>query len=237
MHAGSTARQKTRVLIVDRDSISSDLLANILGRDRGVEALAVQPGELLQVLSNGRADLVVIASEIRVDAGNGFDLTEFVNREFPGVSIVLVLNQSHRESVLRAFRCGARGVFCREQSMAEFLFCVESVAKGSIWAGRQETALLLDALKTLPLVDLSSEDRWPMLTVRELNVVQCAARGKTNKAIAGELGLSEHTVKNYLFRAFEKLGVSSRVELLFCMTQQGHKFGAINAIGDIPAAG
>jgi DNA-binding NarL/FixJ family response regulator len=54
--------------------------------------------------------------------------------------------------------------------------------------------------------------------------VQCAAKGKTNKAIASELGLSEHTVKNYLFRAFDKLGVSSRVELLFYLTLRGHTF-------------
>ena len=62
--------------------------------------------------------------------------------------------------------------------------------------------------------------------MRELQVVKCAARGKTNKVIARELGLSEHTVKNYLFRAFEKLGVSNRVELLFYLTQRGHNLGA-----------
>ena len=51
--------------------------------------------------------------------------------------------------------------------------------------------------------------------------MRCAAQGKTNKTIANELGLSEHTIKNYLFRVFEKLGVSSRVELLFYLTTQG----------------
>src|ERR1035438_3199397 len=60
------------------------------------------------------------------------------------------------------------------------------------------------------------------LTLRELEVVKCAAKGKTNKVIAGELGLSEHTVKNYLFRAFEKLGVSNRVELFFSLTSRDH---------------
>ena len=67
------------------------------------------------------------------------------------------------------------------------------------------------------------------LTMRELQVVKCAARGKTNKVIACELGLSEHTVKNYLFRAFEKLEVSNRVELLFYLTQRGHIFTADQA--------
>ena len=63
------------------------------------------------------------------------------------------------------------------------------------------------------------------LTARELQVVQYAARGKTNKAIASELYLSEHTVKNYMFRAFEKLHVSNRVELLFYLAARGHPFG------------
>jgi DNA-binding NarL/FixJ family response regulator len=50
-------------------------------------------------------------------------------------------------------------------------------------------------------------------------VAQSAAAGKTNKQIAGELGLSEHTVKNYLFRVFEKLGISTRVELLLRLSR------------------
>ena len=63
-----------------------------------------------------------------------------------------------------------------------------------------------------------------------------AARGKTNKAIAGELYLSEHTVKNYMFRAFEKLHVSNRVELLFYLATRGHPFGPPEIELDGPAA-
>ena len=73
------------------------------------------------------------------------------------------------------------------------------------------------------------------LTKRELQVVQCAARGKPNKVIASELFLSEHTVKNYLFRAFEKLGVSSRVELLFHLTMQGQSLAPSKAVEEKPA--
>jgi hypothetical protein len=50
--------------------------------------------------------------------------------------------------------------------------------------------------------------------------------------IASELNLSEHTVKNYLFRAFEKLGVSSRIELLFYLTMRGHTFDGAKGDGD-----
>ena len=75
------------------------------------------------------------------------------------------------------------------------------------------------------------------LTARELQVVQYAARGKTNKAIASELYLSEHTVKNYMFRAFEKLHVSNRVELLFYLATRGHPFGPPEIEFGRPAAG
>ena len=120
-------------------------------------------------------------------------------------------------------------MFSRQRPMAEFLHCVEHVRKGFIWAGRQETNALLEAFRSIPAPDVLTAKNSPSLTARELQVVKCAARGKTNKAIAAELGLSEHTVKNYLFRAFEKLGVSSRVELLFYLTVGGHTFSSTKA--------
>jgi len=69
------------------------------------------------------------------------------------------------------------------------------------------------------------------LSLRELQVVKGAARGKINRMIASDLGLSEHTVKNYLFRAFEKLGVSNRVELLFYLNIRDRTLGAIHSEG------
>jgi DNA-binding NarL/FixJ family response regulator len=54
-----------------------------------------------------------------------------------------------------------------------------------------------------------------LLTEREMAVVRCVADGLTNKEVAAELGVSPHTVKNYLFRIFDRLGVSSRVELIY----------------------
>jgi DNA-binding NarL/FixJ family response regulator len=109
--------------------------------------------------------------------------------------------------------------------VAEFLDCVEHVRKGFIWAGALETTLLLDAIKCIPSPDIAMASASSPLTERELDVVRHAAIGKTNKVIAAELKLSEHTVKNYLFRAFEKIGVSNRVELLFYLTLKGHSLG------------
>jgi two-component system, NarL family, nitrate/nitrite response regulator NarL len=227
---GQVAKPATRILIVDRDSMSSDLLANALGRDRNFESVAVQSGDVLGILATSPVDLLVIAADLQANSRNGFDLAHTISRDYPNVFIVLLFNHSNHDSVINAFRSGARGVFSRTQPMAEFLDCVEHVSRGLIWAGSQETDILLQAFRSIPALNITNEDDSPTLTVREMNVVQCAAKGKTNKAIASELGLSEHTVKNYLFRAFEKLGVSSRVELLFYLTQRGHSFATTKPV-------
>ncbi len=226
MRIAQNAIPAFRVLIVDRDSMGSDLLANALARDGMCEATAIQPTQLIHAISTSKVDLVVIGADLNSKPGSGFDLAHKVCCAYPNTGIVILLDQTTPESVINAFRSGARGVFSRQQPMTEFLECVMHVRKGFIWAGRTETDSLLGAFKNIPSPSLVTSPDSPTLTARELEVVQCAAKGKTNRAIANELGLSEHTVKNYLFRAFDKLGVSSRVELLFYLTLRGHTFSA-----------
>ena len=218
-----------RVLIADRDSMSSDLLATALIRDRNFQASGIRSTDLLDCMADGISSLVVIGADLNLDTKNGFDLAHTVHRAHPCVPIVILLNQSTYDSVVNAFRSGARGVFCRQQPVTEFLDCVEHVCKGFIWAGTQETTLLLDAFSSIPSPDVAMGAKTSSLSLRELQVVKGAARGKTNRVIASDLGLSEHTVKNYLFRAFEKLGVSNRIELLFYLNLRDHTFGEIQS--------
>jgi two-component system, NarL family, nitrate/nitrite response regulator NarL len=224
-----TPRDAIRVFIVDRDSMSSELLAGALSNDQHFECAAVQPAELLRTLKTTKVDLVVVAVDVNVNPGSGFDLASAVCLAHPNIYIVVLLSQTSHEFVINAFRSGARGVFSRQQPMTTFLDCIQRVAQGFIWAEERESSALLGALKSIPAPNLHSRSDFRELTARELQVVICAAKGKTNKTIASELQLSEHTVKNYLFRAFDKLGVSNRVELLFYLTIQGHTFSAQKA--------
>jgi two-component system, NarL family, nitrate/nitrite response regulator NarL len=221
----NTYESPVRILIVDRDEMSSDLLAVRLAREGNLQASGIRSADLLDSMATGDVQLVVIGADLNQVPKAGFDLAQAVHRQHPTAPIVMILNQSTQDAVINAFRSGARGVFSRQQQISDFFDCVEHVRKGFIWAGSQETAFLVDALASGPCDSTFWAIDSSPLTIRELQVVKCAARGKTNKKIACELGLSEHTVKNYLFRAFEKLGVSNRVELLFYLTQKGHNPG------------
>ncbi len=202
--------------------MSSDLLARALVHEKICRAVAMGPDEVLPGISKMPVQLVVLAADLRTRSGDGLALAQAVTRAFPHILLVLLLPRSSRDGVINAFRTGARGVFPRERPLTDFLDCIRRVKNGFLWAAGQEATFLLEAIRSLPARNILTALNAPSLTQRELQVVQHAATGKTNKAIARELSLSEHTVKNYLFRAFEKLGVSSRIELLFYLATTGN---------------
>jgi two-component system, NarL family, nitrate/nitrite response regulator NarL len=226
---------KIRALIVDRDAMSGHLLAEALMRNRSCDTAVILGSDLLRTIGTRETDLVIISADLSANSGSGFELADAVHRARPEIIIVVLLKQIDHESVVNAFRSGARGVFSRQGPMEEFLECIDHVKRGYLWAGREETNFLLEMFKNIPGPPGPTEAILP-LTKRELEVVQCAAKGKTNRGIADELGLSEHTVKNYLFRAFDKLGISTRGELLFYLTVRGCNFGATPKPGIAHAA-
>jgi two-component system nitrate/nitrite response regulator NarL len=223
------------VAIVGNDFLSSCLMVNALAQGLQCEAIPVQPSDLLRMLGGCKIDLVIISSDVNSKAGTGFELASCVSRAHSKPDILILLSQSTRETIARAFHSGARAVLNRQESMSELLSCVEHLKSGLIWVGKEESSILLEILRSIPSTNELTESESNTLTKRELEVVHCAARGKTNKAIASELRLSEHTVKNYLFRAFDKLGVSNRVELLFHLTLRNQSSGVLRATPEKPA--
>jgi DNA-binding NarL/FixJ family response regulator len=222
-------REKTvpKVVVVGRHALSSSLIADALTHNLGLDASVVSPPELLRSLGRSEFALAIISADLNSVSGAGFELADTISRSYPKIPIIIMVDELSYDSVTQAFRSGARGVFEHGETMAKFLDCVEHVRQGLIWAGKEGTDFLMESLRKIPAPSGITGDDFSALTVRELQVVQYAARGKTNKAIACELYLSEHTVKNYLFRAFDKLHVSNRVELLFYLTTRGQALGPL----------
>jgi DNA-binding NarL/FixJ family response regulator len=180
-------------------------------------------GRLKQVLSLvplHKTDVAVISVELDGATQKGLQLARTLHTRYPDVRIVVLLDVGSRETVIASFRCGAMGVFCRTEPLSELVACIERVSKGEIGANAINSRFLIEGLTSAPSCEGITAAKIDLLTQRELQVAEEAARGQNNKQIADRLRLSEHTIKNHLFHVFEKLGVSNRFELLFLLFKE-----------------
>jgi DNA-binding NarL/FixJ family response regulator len=135
------------------------------------------------------------------------------------IAIILLVEAYDRELVVNTFRSGARGRFCFTQLPFRTLCkCIHRVAA---WANTEQMQYLIEVLTEVPSLRVINAKGDPLLTPREEQVVALVAEGLSNRDVAGELKLSEHTVKKYLFRRSNKLGTSTRVELVLYAVNHG----------------
>jgi two-component system, NarL family, nitrate/nitrite response regulator NarL len=211
-----------RVLVADGSRIHTQLLADAMKRDSGLEVSTFNSDSAGVVASavSREIDVLVISSDLDDDPSRGFEVLRELRAVHPRTRAVVLLNMSKKETVLSAFRAGARGVFSNNEPVELLCKCVRCVHQGEIWAKSSELSAVVEALASAPTVRAVNADGMSLLSKRELQVVRYLAEGLTNKEIAERLELSQHTVKNYLFRVFDKVGVSNRVELLFMTLRQ-----------------
>jgi DNA-binding NarL/FixJ family response regulator len=213
-----------RVLVADSSHIHTQLLADALERSQ-------EPNFVCSVLDGSRlpensplgdCEVAVVSANIDGDMACGLRLVRDLRAANPALKVIVLTDSLDRDSILEAFRAGARGIFQRQEPIEALCKCVGTVHEGQIWATSEQMACAVEALAATPTVRATDAHGFSLLSKRELQVVQSLAEGLTNREIADQLGLSQHTIKNYLFRIFDKLGVSSRIELLFMtMSQAG----------------
>jgi two-component system, NarL family, nitrate/nitrite response regulator NarL len=182
---------------------------------QGVISSGLDASSLVPAATTQNVDVLLISSTLDEHPGQGLEILREVRQLRPQIRSVLLLDSSKDEAVLQAFRAGARGVFGRNDPIELLSSCVRRVHQGEIWANSHHLSIAIGALASSPTVRAVNAEGINLLSERELQVVRCLAEGLTNREIAERMKLSQHTVKNYLFRVFDKLGVSSRVELLF----------------------
>ena len=194
-------------------------------------ALESSPNDI-QVVSTGTSaesanlsqlqntNVVVIGTHLREGDVSGFSLLRRLTKASRELNCILLIDRDERELVIEAFRSGAVGVFERDQSSEQLCKCIVCVSRGQVWANSQQMRYVLDALAHgLPPLVTDAKGRV-LLSKREHEIVSRVAEGMKNREIAELLGVSEHTVKNHLFRVFERLGISSRAELILYLHGQ-----------------
>lgn len=213
--------QTVRIVVADRNRMASHLLADGLSRIPNFVALAVvEPAQIVTAVSNEEPQVVVLSADFDHDPTRGIQLAATLHGHAPEVRQIILVDSPDRDVVVGAFRAGARGIFCRTDSLENLGKCIRRVDEGQVWIDNSQLLFLLETLiATAPYRVLDARGR-ELLSGRELEVVQLAVKGYINREIADKMNLSEHTVKNYMFRAFDKLGVSNRVEMLFYVLSQ-----------------
>jgi len=180
-------------------------------------------------------DVVVISHNLDNQPGHGTQVLREMRALRPQIKGIILLDSSKPHEVLECFRAGARGIFSKQERLESLCKCIRAVHEGQIWARSVDLDQALEALVNAPLVRATNHKGIELLSARERQVIQHLAGGMTNREIAKALELSPHTVKNYLFRIFDKLGVSSRTELLYLTmnNSQSRPQGAAN--GESPS--
>jgi two-component system nitrate/nitrite response regulator NarL len=218
---------RIRVLVADSSRIHTSLVADALRLDPLLEVTAfdADASGLVAMLTARGIDVLVISSTLDEQPARGLEILLELRALQLKTRSVLLPESSKDEAFLKAFRAGARGVFGKSEPMEQLSKCVRCVHDGQVWASSQALRVAVEALASSPTVRAVNANGMKLLSEREVQVVRCIAEGLTNREIAERLKLSQHTIKNYLFRIFDKVGVSSRVELLFMTLSQAGAAG------------
>lgn len=213
-------KNRISVLIVTADNMTSELLKNAFAHGHKgfrVETLTGSSQKIIGELGAHKADVALISDELQDGPEAGSKVLQ-KTRESRGAPAIMLLQNRKPERVVSVFRDGARGIFYRSHSLKSLSKCIQAVHQGQIWASNEDLEHIIGALSTQrPPLQLNNSVGTPLLTRREEDVVRLVADGLRNREIALRLKVKEHSIRNYIYRIFEKLGVSSRVELMLYM--------------------
>jgi DNA-binding NarL/FixJ family response regulator len=168
-------------------------------------------------------DVAVVSEDLQDGAHKGLEAVELLRRSHANLRSVVLVRRIHRELTLQAFRNGAKGVFCRMDPIETLAKCILAVYRGQVWVNSEQMEVILQALVDMKPARVTNVLGTCLLTKREEQVAGLVAEGLTNREIARRLVLSEHTVSNYLFKMYEKLGISSRVEFVLYIFGRKHQ--------------
>ena len=161
-----------------------------------------------------RCDVALVTDSLSDGPLTGFQAVRELHHSYPNIRPIMLLKSNYADLVIDAFRAGAKGVYCRTDPLESLLKCIIAVQAGQVWANSYQLNHLLNAFADAAPLRTGDPKRRAPLTKRETDVVKLVVEGSSNREMADQLRLTEHTVSNYLFRIYQKLGISTRVELV-----------------------
>jgi two-component system, NarL family, nitrate/nitrite response regulator NarL len=216
--------QIVRIVIADDHPIFRDGLRRLLESEPDLKVLgeASDGAEAVKLARQLKPDILLL--DLAMPKHPGLEALRELSVGTPGanpVRVILLTAAAEKGQIVEALQLGARGVVLKDSATQLLLKAIHTVMAGEYWVGRESVSNLVQYLRTL-MQSSSDEARQRKfgLTPRELEIVSAVVAGYSNKEIAEYFKISEDTVKHHLSNVFDKLGVSTRLELaLFAVNQ------------------
>lgn len=212
----------TRILLVDDHDVVREGLRALLQRRSGFEIVA-QAGTVTEAISEaGRTEPDVIVMDVRLPDGSGIEACREIRGKRPETKVIILTSYADDEAVLAAILAGASGFVLKQTRGSILADAIAAVARGESLLDSAVTQKVLERLRRGERRD--SDDPLDALTEQEHKILILIAEGKTNKEIAGEVFLSDKTVKNYVSNILTKLNLRRRSEAAaFIARREGRK--------------
>jgi DNA-binding NarL/FixJ family response regulator len=196
-----------RVVVVDDHELLRTGTRRILedAMDFTVVGEAADGDAALRIIGETNPQVVLV--DIKLPSINGIDLARQIGTDFPGLTVLILTAYDDENYVRAAIGAGVAGFLLKTMPSDELIRTIREACEGTghFALGRVPGGTSDGA---------RDRDASPRLTAREHEVVRLVARGMSNKAIARQLEISPRTVEGHLNHVFDKLGTTSRTELV-----------------------
>ena len=194
-----------KVLVADDHELVRHGLAMLLDSADDVELIgqASDGAEAVTMVAEFRPHVVLM--DLSMPGMDGVEATRRITSQYAGVSVVVLSSFSERRMVLEAIDAGAAGYLLKDGGMDDIVRAVRAAANGEAPLSPRAAQAILSARPARQL---------PELSAREREVVELVVEGLKNKDVADRLGISEKTVKTHLTHVYQRLGVTTRSDMI-----------------------
>src|SRR5215467_3570702 len=201
---------RTRILLADDHTVLTDALVNLLALHFEIVGVARDGRSLLGLAKQERPDVIV--TDISMPDLNGIDAARMLRKEANPSKLLFLSMHADLPLVEEAFRAGALGYVLKLCSADELVKAIHCVAKGSTYITPLLAGDLISTLLTAGPQQAGGETTT--LTLRQREMMQPIAEGKTMKEVASQLGISTRTTESHKYEIMRQLGIQTTAELI-----------------------